>query len=212
MQTGGFPAQFDPTRNGPCQNKAVPTYTCPADPSMSDGIQNGGVLGGSSYAANAQVFAPLVDETLGGGGMMYPATTPNFCDRGSFLANLRDGSSNTILFTHAYAVCGSQGSAWGYSAGINAAPSATLSFQPWSRASYIGQTSMTAADKPAFQDRPNPYTTACIATDPATPHAGAMLVVLGDASVRSVAPSISAETWNRACLPNDGNVLGTDWN
>jgi len=39
-----------------------------------------------------------------------------------------------------------------------------------------------------------------------------MLVVLGDGSVRTIAPSISSDTWNKACLPNDGNVLGDDWN
>jgi hypothetical protein len=39
-----------------------------------------------------------------------------------------------------------------------------------------------------------------------------MMVVLGDASVRSVSPSISPDTWNKACLPNDGNTLPADWN
>ena len=38
-----------------------------------------------------------------------------------------------------------------------------------------------------------------------------MMVLLGDASVRSVTPSISAQTWNYACLPNDGQILGSDW-
>jgi prepilin-type N-terminal cleavage/methylation domain-containing protein len=99
MANGNF---YDPTSNGPCQNSAVATYTCPSDPGMSGGIVRGGILGGSSYAANAQVFAPLVDESIGGGGLMNPATALNFCDRGSLLANLQDGSSNCILFTHAY--------------------------------------------------------------------------------------------------------------
>jgi len=34
---------------------------------------------------------------------------------------------------------------------------------------------------------------------------------LGDASVRTIAPSISATTWNYAMCPNDGNALGRDW-
>jgi prepilin-type N-terminal cleavage/methylation domain-containing protein len=61
--SAGSPANVDP-KTATSQNNAVPTYACPADPSMSDGIQNGLTLGGSSYAANAQVFAPLVDESL----------------------------------------------------------------------------------------------------------------------------------------------------
>jgi hypothetical protein len=104
-----------------------------------------------------------------------------------------------------------QGSAWGYTEGINAVPSPVLSYHPWSRASYVKQTFMTPPGKAAFQNVPTPYATACVATDPATPHANAMMVVLGDASVRAVSASISSDTWNKACLPNDGNVLPPDW-
>jgi prepilin-type N-terminal cleavage/methylation domain-containing protein len=208
--SSGSPAQYDP-KTAQAQNSAVPTFTCPADPSMSDGIVNGGVLGGSSYAANAQVFASLVDETITGGAMQAGGK-PNYCDRGAPLSRLGDGTSNIILFTHAYALCGTQGSAWGYGAGAGAAPAATMTFQPWSRASYIKQTFLTKSTAQAFQNQPNPYTSACIATDPATPHSSAMMVVLGDASVRSVVPSISPDTWNKACLPNDGNILPSDWN
>ena len=119
-----------------CQNAAVPTYACPADPSMSDGILDGGTLGGSSYAANAQVFAPLAEETIGGGSMNV-AGTPNFCDRGAPLVRLGDGTSNVILFTHVYALCGtSRTAAPGVMAPAPApAPAATQTFQPWSRAS-----------------------------------------------------------------------------
>ena len=41
--------------------------------------------------------------------------------------------------------------------------------------------------------------------------AGGIIVGLGDGSVRMVAPSISAQTWGNALLPNDGNTLGPDW-
>jgi prepilin-type N-terminal cleavage/methylation domain-containing protein len=44
-----------------------------------------------------------------------------------------------------------------------------------------------------------------------TPHTGALMVGLGDGSVRSVSPSISWTTWYRACNPRDGNPLGDDW-
>ena len=206
----GMPGVYDPNFGGTL-NKAVPTYACPVDPSMKDGIVNGGLLGGSSYAVNAQVFAPLADEDITGGAM-YPANKANFTDRGSSIARIGDGSSNTIMFTHTYALCGdSQGSAWGYGAGVGKVPAAAETYQPWSRASYLKQTYMTAKNAAAFQNQPNPYTTKCVVTDPATPHANAMMVVLGDASVRSVTASISADTWNKACLPNDGNILGPDW-
>jgi hypothetical protein len=69
---------------------------------------------------------------------------------------------------------------------------------------------MTAASQPVFQNQPS--LTACTATDPATPHGNAMLVALGDGSIRTITPSVSPDTWNKACLPNDGNGLGSDWN
>jgi len=39
----------------------------------------------------------------------------------------------------------------------------------------------------------------------------ALLIGLADASVRAVTPKLSAETWNRAVHPKDGNPLGSDW-
>src|SRR5437868_5087214 len=109
------------------------------------------------------------------------------------------------MFTHAYALCGSttQGSAWGYGAGIGKSPEAEDTYQPWSRASYLKQTFLTPLNKQPFQTQPDPYAKKCVLTDPATPHANAMIVVLGDASVRQVLPKVSPDTWNKACLPND---------
>ena len=37
------------------------------------------------------------------------------------------------------------------------------------------------------------------------------LVGMADGSVRGVGPNVSATTWMRAILPNDGEVLGSDW-
>jgi prepilin-type N-terminal cleavage/methylation domain-containing protein len=43
-----------------------------------------------------------------------------------------------------------------------------------------------------------------------SPHS-AMLIALGDGSVRTVSDTISAATWKNAWVTNDGNVLGSDW-
>jgi type II secretory pathway pseudopilin PulG len=211
LMANGTPAQYDPVF-AMAQENAVATYACPDDPSMTDGIVKDGTLGGSSYAANAQLFAPLTDESITGGKML-DAKKPNFTDRGAPIARIQDGSTNTIMFTHAYALCGGakQGSAWGYGAGVGRVPEATNTFQPWSRASYLKQTYLTAANKAPFQNQPNPYLTKCVLTDPATPHRNAMIVSMADGAVRTVAPSISPDTWNKACLPNDGNPLPADW-
>ena len=45
----------------------------------------------------------------------------------------------------------------------------------------------------------------------ASPHTGTMLVGLGDGSVRGVSPSISTTTWLNVCIPDSGQVPGSDW-
>jgi hypothetical protein len=42
-------------------------------------------------------------------------------------------------------------------------------------------------------------------------HTGIINVALMDASVRSVPITISQQTWNRLLVPDDGQVLGSDW-
>ena len=221
MANKNIPPQYDPSSgpaNIPANRMVVPVYVCPSDPSMNDGIVLGGTLGGTSYAANAQLFAPLVGEMVtaapdGKNGAMYAANKANFTDRGISISRIQDGSSNTLFFTHTYALCGSDksGSAWGYGAGVGKAPEAMDTFQPWSRASYLKQTYMTDKNAAPFQNMPNPYDKKCVLTDPATPHANAMLVGLADCSVRLVVPTLTPATWNMVCMPNDGQILGPDW-
>jgi len=46
----------------------------------------------------------------------------------------------------------------------------------------------------------------------ASPHTGALVVGLGDGTVRTVAPGISLTTWLAVCIPDSGQVPGSDWN
>jgi hypothetical protein len=64
---------------------------------------------------------------------------------------------------------------------------------------------LTFQVKPALAD--------CINLVPQTAHSGAMLVSIGDGSVRSVSSGISVTTWRIACMdpPLLGQVLGPDW-
>ncbi len=205
------PPVYDATTNaGPAITRVVTTFMCPGDSSMTDGIVIGGTYGGTSYAANAQVFALLSDETINGGAM-FPSSNVDFTDRGIKHQDMKDGSSNTIIFMHSYARCGASntGTVWGYGAGVNQPLSPVQGFQPWSRASYLNQVYSAKAGNVVFQNAPN-YAI-CVPGLPATPHSSALMVAMGDGSVRSVVPSISADTWNKVCLPNDGSILGEDW-
>jgi hypothetical protein len=60
-----------------------------------------------------------------------------------------------------------------------------------------------------FQTTPAPET--CQQNVTHSPHPSAMVVGLGDGSVRTVSPSVATMTWYNACHPYDGAVLGSDW-
>jgi hypothetical protein len=57
-----------------------------------------------------------------------------------------------------------------------------------------------------------PKSGVCDYTITQSPHTGVMIAGIGDGSVRTVAAGISTATWYNACHPQDGNVLGSDWN
>jgi prepilin-type N-terminal cleavage/methylation domain-containing protein len=44
-----------------------------------------------------------------------------------------------------------------------------------------------------------------------TPHAGGMLVLLGDGAVKTLAPGVRGQTYYSAVYPSDGQVMPNDW-
>ena len=62
-----------------------------------------------------------------------------------------------------------------------------------------------------FQVQPTPFLGNCDPTRAATAHPGGILVGLADGSVRTLAPSMSGDTWWAAVTPTGGEVLGSDW-
>ncbi|MBI3408983.1 MAG: DUF1559 domain-containing protein [Planctomycetes bacterium] len=103
-----------------------------------------------------------------------------------------DGTSNTLLFAQRYQVCNDTQAAWGYAALHTWAP----------MFGYYNQGKFQSAPRQAD----------CDPTVPQSIASPAILVALGDGGVRTVAPSISPETWWFATDPADGNELGDDWN
>jgi hypothetical protein len=51
----------------------------------------------------------------------------------------------------------------------------------------------------------------CDPSRPQSSHATGMNVGLGDGSVRFLSPDINPTTWARACDPQDGQPLASDW-
>jgi prepilin-type N-terminal cleavage/methylation domain-containing protein len=87
---------------------------------------------------------------------------------------------------------------------------------PWTQSNYNSPASDPSLltiypPEPGSPIQDVPPVTCCDFRIMQTPHPGALMVALGDGSVRSVSTSISWTTWFRACHPSDGNPLGSDW-
>jgi prepilin-type N-terminal cleavage/methylation domain-containing protein len=109
-----------------------------------------------------------------------------------------DGTSGTMLFAERYQVCSGEWFYWGV------AP-VPITKPPL----YVIPTTGVP-----FQIAPNPDTgtVPCTATRANTPHTGGMQTGLADGSVRNLGPNITLATYQAACNPSDGVVLGPDWN
>jgi prepilin-type N-terminal cleavage/methylation domain-containing protein len=174
----------------------IAVFAAPEDPSLPKepkGIQD--------IAANLRVFSDKgwktrFDAPMPALGREEPGTT-------RFPASIVDGVSNTIFFATRYGVCGEGGSRY-------ASPPNT------NTAAFFGQNPAKVKAKPydvtaTFLLHPAPAKCPPI---PLMAHAFSttgIAVALGDGSVRLVTPRISPHTWNCAVQPNDGEVLGKDW-
>jgi len=228
--------------------KQIKSYTSPADPSLANGTapaygtstpqapaSNGGIggvanngqaapAGATSYAANFKLFATMNPNTQ---GTTYPVgggeTIVTSLDRASTIANVPDGSSNTIAFAEKYGVCQHTvavpgepvnpgtvygGSIWGETNFTAASP--FFAYPANGNPAYTNNNN-GGTNALRFQVQPNPYNQKCNPYRASTPHIGGCLVGLLDGSVRSVSPGISDATWYAAVTPDDGQPLGTDW-
>jgi type II secretory pathway pseudopilin PulG len=169
-------------------------YLSPADPTLPTPPE-----GVSSYAANANVFAPK-----------------------STMAIYQDGCSNTIAFAEHYSFnCGGATFDW-LSGQIVPMPSdsngdnlrratfADMQMGDIYPVTDAGQsTSVGSIAGLTFQVRPS--LAACDPRLAQTPHAGGMVVALGDGSVRILAGGMSEATYWAAVTPAGGETLGPDW-
>jgi type II secretory pathway pseudopilin PulG len=183
-------------------NLGVKTFISPADPTADAENVRRGVC---SYGANWQVFRDIERPYILGNPHL-PAT-------------FVDGTATTILLAEHYAVCGTMKFTW--------LPTNVMTFQvrgfPALFASMVHpetKRGVTVSSEPGktFQTRPCPGTPetcgkreACNGTLAQTPHASGMLVAMADGSVRTVAPTVSEQTYWAAVTPAAGDVLGADW-
>jgi prepilin-type N-terminal cleavage/methylation domain-containing protein len=183
-------------------DKVVKTFLAPGDPSLPGNNLTWSGRAAVSYAANWQVFQG------GNGGDWWGITAESVA---RLPATFPDGTSNTVLIGERYSVCGfDPTNSCGNPAVVGTCPSQHIwaecgqgagpghdTYQPSIYLDILPQWAPTQATC-------NPLTYQGFST-------GSFQVGLGDASVRSVSPSISQQTWHNALYPNDGNALGPDW-
>jgi prepilin-type N-terminal cleavage/methylation domain-containing protein/prepilin-type processing-associated H-X9-DG protein len=180
----------------------VPTFYCPSDPTNSlHAVRPALGWVGGDYAANFMLF---------GTGNNNPRSGQYSWTSQYTLATIPAGTSNTIAFAEKISVlygnpsgCSDThpfcyGNAWDYWATQNINTAGVFNYQPyWGNTSFIvGGVGTTLS---------NSHTMA------STYHQGAMNVALADGSVRVISSSITSNTWQTACTPATGNVLGSDW-
>src|SRR5262245_34286661 len=206
LQSGPITICCPINNNVYCQ--PVPVYLCPSDPSVGPrGVVtvNGITWGASCYAGNSQVFSGKPGD---------PQST-------TCLADITDGPSNTILYAEKYARCSSTsmsldgGSFWAYSVfrDVDLPPPMNPPGGPFRPGFAIPLPGWPNVIGPGskFQVQPSPFLGNCDPTRASTAHASGMRVCLADGSVRTLAPSMSGDTWWLAVTPSDGKVLGSDW-
>ncbi|AMV23965.1 putative major pilin subunit [Gemmata sp. SH-PL17] len=204
----------------------IKTFLAPSDPSLpGDGRTwvSGNGRGATSYTPNWHAFGGGWGEDWQlGGKARIPASFP-------------DGTSNTIGYFEWYSVCGnpSAPTGSGYTErvwcedGQNCNPLAEMSgrndpnvrFVPAWWAYYPGGFDLGSPERfpsgypqnyitlPQFGVNKNQC-------DPRRVQgftSGGINVLLMDGSVRSVSSGVSQSTWAFAIMPNDGQVLGSNW-
>jgi prepilin-type N-terminal cleavage/methylation domain-containing protein len=182
----------------------VKTYIAPGDPTAPVN----GVLGNrptTTYPGNAFLFSSNghlnLADPRGAGTNPYTGDLDTWFEDPNQLyarlpTNIPDGTSNTIMFGERYSHC----------QGFQDTVAFESNFQGFGAGEHQnpGFFSVAIPQIPA-----SPQT--CDGTRLQALTGGVCIVGLCDGSARAVSATISATTWEYAVLPNDGQVLGTDW-
>jgi prepilin-type N-terminal cleavage/methylation domain-containing protein len=222
-------------------NAVIKKYICPSDgtnPSHQD--PSSGPAGGypyyatSGYAGNVMVFDPATNQTIVSGMPDGSSNTIMFGHRLEWcanpgynppfggIANDWDATTDQTGTRHPCPGFGYTTYAIRRAKMINGVDVTGLS--PTNQAGD-GERRMLPVDRPDYSLPPSggvlptsgipflvqPASGSCDLTVLASPHTAAMIVGLGDGSVRTVTSGVSVQTWWLACVPDDGMPLGSDW-
>jgi len=157
------------------------TYVASGDPTQQPGS------GGISYLYNYAAFG-------NGGWQVNPV----------FPASISDGTSQTIMYAEGYSKTYSWGNVRNWYFGAN------YFAQGLNMGTNLGSGYQTWGPSPAFQVKPVPVSNAVNNMAQSFSLAG-IQVSMFDGSARTASSAMSAQTFNNACSPAGGEVLGSDW-
>ena len=171
-------------------SKIIKTYLCPSDPSVEPPATwtNGWVVG--CYVANHDAFHNPND-----GGWMSAWDSGASSYQASLERTYKDGTSNTLGVTEAYARCGSTGTLWAHETVV---PDWHAIFNDWN--------ARGVASKFQFQ----PTQAQCNRFLPQTSHSSGIQALMMDGSVRNVTFAVDPLNWAAALTPQGGEVIGLD--
>jgi prepilin-type N-terminal cleavage/methylation domain-containing protein len=202
-------------------DQIVKTYLCPSDSTNPTHLDSGStsnygpLFATGSYSANVMVFDPVPDTK----------TIQN---------SMLNGTTNVVMFGHRLEFCDFASPGFGYN-DWDATPDQTGTYHPlpgfgWGvyftkRGNYLSPVTnqtghgLHALAAGAYVDYTHgnipfqimPVAGKCDPVVLASPHSQAMLVCLGDGSIRVVNPNISTTTWLNVCIPDSGITPGSDW-
>jgi type II secretory pathway pseudopilin PulG len=187
----------------------IKTFLCPSDPTMTNGLCPNG-WAGSSYAPNGVLF--------GSSNYVDPAGANQRVTGGKYtVGNIPDGTSNTIGMVErlgVFSYWGNWQNAWAYPMdqvywGWNNNGSAAMVWGPGGTTNNVTNYYLPQINPPT-----NNYVGNQMPAHPSYPnskHTASELVGLMDGSVRTVGANLTQFTWNCAVVPDDGQVLGSDW-
>jgi len=183
------------------EGTVMKAYRCPSDSSVESMNSSWG-WSAASYGGNFRVFGNLsgvTKATVSNG--TTDANIKNWEGR-KRLANITDGTSNTLIFAEKFAQCGSS------------KPNA-YGGNMWTRWDWLDYWQSTfAAFKTGvdsrFQTKAIPWGHGgpCDPLLAQSPHPAVMQVGLADGSVRGLSGSMDANTWWAVCTPDQGEQPG----
>ncbi len=212
------------------KGQVIPAFRCPEEPSPSgstgrsameaNGAPNWAV---ANYAGNYLVFGQPKPKAL---YPSYPDQLLRGTEGSTRLAQITDGTSNTLFFGERYATCGFVGDAAHPSNGSSLWANSNGIYRPAICMNAASPRTPTQTIPPSNPDDPRilafyqtyqpclpfqgsiDWINACVRERGQTLHNDSMNVCLGDGSVRLLQTSIDEVVWAALGDPRDGLVVG----